>query len=210
MYKGYLKSQVQKFSSVAKKPVSRTFMALALVAGGFAVTPTMVSANGPGRGATASFEVEFLKFVADHHLVGIRETALCTRKAVTTQLLALCRGTNAVQRGEILTAQRLLGEWYGITYRPQISAEDRHTLEDLAALRDGAQFEVGFMMEFSRHHYDLTKSALDCLVASELRHGELVKLCRDIIDFQVSDIDEMRGLLCNKYGRCDFQPIKES
>lgn len=179
---------------------------LALTLGGsllFAL-PRAVSADEPGRGATAEFEVEFMKFLADHHLAALRETELCQQRVQTPQLLSLCRRNNAVQREEILTLQRLLHDWYEINYQPQITPEDQRTIDDLAS-RHGADFEIQFLQEFGRHHYAAVQGAVDCLVGADLKHKELERLCRNVVNSQLSDIDEMRHLLCDKYHICDFQ-----
>jgi uncharacterized protein (DUF305 family) len=107
-----------------------------------------------------------------------------------------------------LTLQRLLHDWYGINYRPQIPPEDQHTIENLASWH-GADFEIQFLQEFSRHHYAAVQGAADCLVGSELGHKELERLCRNVVSSQLSDIDEMRHLLCDKYHICDFQPFRD-
>ena len=54
----------------------------------------------------------------------------------------------------------------------------------------------------------INQASAECLVASELRHHELRRLCRGFIENQVNDIDEMRHLLCERYGICDDQPLK--
>jgi hypothetical protein len=54
----------------------------------------------------------------------------------------------------------------------------------------------------------IVQASAECLVASELRHHALRRLCRGFIENQVNDIDEMRHLLCEKYGICDYQPLE--
>jgi uncharacterized protein (DUF305 family) len=99
----------------------RLLLALTLGCSLFIALSMRAVADEPGRGSTAEFEVDFMKFLADHHLAALRETELCQQRAQTPQLQSLCRRNNAVQREEILTLQRLLHDWYGINYHPQIT-----------------------------------------------------------------------------------------
>lgn len=207
MYQRNLRHSPQRYSSVAARGTCRLLLTLALTTGMFSAT--LATANEPGRGLTAEFEVMYMMLLADHHLIGIREAQLCQQKAQKPQLIALCRGNGAVQAGELLTVKRLLNQWYGIQYEPQISPEAQLTINELASRPNGAEFEMAFMQEFSRHHFLIVKQSVRCLVGSELTHEDLQKLCRDVVDFQLSDIDEMRNLLCDKFNICDYQPFGE-
>jgi hypothetical protein len=61
---------------------------------------------------------------------------------------------------------------------------------------------------FSRHHFMIVQASTACLAASELRHHALRRLCRGFLENQVNDINEMRHLLCEPYGICDYQPLE--
>jgi uncharacterized protein (DUF305 family) len=201
---------------------------------GLLILPLPLAANGPGRGLTAQFEIDFLKFTIDHHFGALRLTELAagtdtTRnaevspmegtspspefppaaaKALLDEVKSLARRNNRMQREEILTAQTFLRKWYGITYEPRLTADALEAITHLEEVEAGKAFDIAFMEIFSRHHFMIVQAATECLVASELRHHELRRLCRGFIENQISDIDEMRHLLCEQYGICDYQPLE--
>lgn len=96
-----------------------------------------------GRGRTATFERDDLQFIADHHCAALRMTELVVgtdtvrdgpisavegtsptpefgstpAKSGMDPLTSLARRNNRMQREEILTAIRLLREWYGVSIR---------------------------------------------------------------------------------------------
>jgi uncharacterized protein (DUF305 family) len=113
-----------------------------------------------------------------------------------------------MQREEILTAQTFLRQRFGITYEPRLRADAAQAIEHLEEAKPGEAFDIEFMEILNRHHFMIVEAATQCLVASELRHHELRRLCRDLVDNQVNDIDDMRHLLCEKHGLCDYQPLE--
>jgi uncharacterized protein (DUF305 family) len=201
---------------------------------GLLILPLPLAADGPGRGLTAQFEIDFLEFTIDHHFGALRLTELAagtdttrnaevspkegtspspdfpptTARALMDELKSLARRNNRMQREEILTAQTLLRQWYGITYEPRLREDSLQAIALLEEAAAGKDFDIEFMEIFSRHHFMIVQAATECLVASELRHYELRRLCRGFIENQVNDIDEMRHLLCEKYGICDYQPLE--
>lgn len=211
----------------------RWLLALTLVFSASAITPITGKADEPGRGLTAQFEIEFLKFAIDHHFAALRMTELAagtdtTREAAIApdegtspspnfatihsktdlnELKSLARRNNRVQREEILTAQRFLRQWYGINYEPRLRPQSRRAIEILEQAVPGREFDIEFMEILSRHHFIIARRSLECLVASELRHDDLKRMCRGILEAQVLDIDEMRHLLCRRYQICDYQPL---
>lgn len=102
----------------------------------------------------------------------------------------------------------LLREWYGVTHELSLTDDALQAIAQLEEAEAGKDFDIEFMKIFSRHHFMIVQAATECLVASELRHHELRRLCRGIIVNQVNDIDEMRQLLCEQYGICDYQPLE--
>ena len=106
-------------------------------------------ADEPGRGITAQFEIDYLKFIADHHFSALRMTELAAgtdlirdaeispnegnaptpnkpatpAKATINEIKSLARKANRGQREEILAALGFLRDWYGIEYQPQIMVE---------------------------------------------------------------------------------------
>jgi hypothetical protein len=109
---------------------------------GLLMLPLPLAADGPGRGLTAQFEIDFLKFTIDHHFGALRITELAAgtdtkrsaeisptegtspspeflstpARALLDEVKSLARRNNQMQREEILTAQAFLQKWYGITY----------------------------------------------------------------------------------------------
>jgi len=206
--------------------------AFALVVG---LSGAAVHAAEPGRGATADFEVAYLRAIIDHHFGALRMTELAagtldavvgdiasddrTRptpgfaatdpRAAADEVKSLARRNNRAQREEILTAQRFLRDWYGIMHQPQIDPATQADIERLTA-PEGKAFDALFLQLFSVHHYMAATSSLDCLLARELRHDDLRRYCRSIVEAQVLDVDEMRHLLCRDHDICDFQPQRQA
>ena len=113
-----------------------------------------------------------------------------------------------MQREEILTAQAFLREWYGITYEPRLTDDALAAIAHLEEAEAGKAFDTEFMEIFSRHHFMIVQASTACLVASELRHHALRRLCRGFVANQINDIDDMRHLLCKKYGLCEYHPFE--
>jgi len=209
----------------------RLLLAFAVVFSALASAP--VQASAPGRGLTAPFKVSYLEFIIDHHFAALRMTELAagtqpTRtagsspddgtsptpgfaatpaKATLNDLKSLARRNNRGQREEIMTAQTFLKNWYGISYQPKISTENQQRIQILEQAAPGDDFNVKFMEVFSRHHYSATTRSVECLVSSELTHIDLDRYCHNIVNSQLSDIDQMRRLLCDDYNICDYQPL---
>lgn len=185
----------------------------------------------PGRGATRELEQNYLRSIIDHHFSALRMTELAAgtdqglqaeiipndgthpspgfpatdARAQSNEIKSLARRNNRMQREEILTAQRFLRDWYGITHEPQIPTEARADIERLQAV-SGDEFDHLFIEILSRHHYMAVISSVDCLVGRELRHDKLRRYCQGIVDSQLNDIDELRHMACEQHDRCDLQP----
>jgi uncharacterized protein (DUF305 family) len=207
---------------------------MAVILLGLLMRPFPLAADGLGRGLTAQFEIDFLKFTIDHHFGALRLTELAagtdTRrnaeispkegtspspefpqtpaKALLDDVKSLARRNNRMQREEMLTAQMFLQEWYGITHEPRLTDDAVEAIKHLEGTEAGKEFDVEFMEIFSRHHFMIVQASTACLAASELRHHALRRLCRGFLENQVNDINEMRHLLCEPYGICDYQPLE--
>lgn len=192
-----------------------------------------VKADEPGRGITAQFEINYLKFIIDHHFSALRMTELAAgtdlirdaeitpnegnaptpnkpatpAKATINDIKSLARMANRAQREEILTAQGFLRDWYDIEYQPQISIINNVRILVLEQAAAGDEFNHYFLETFSRHHYTAMTRSLECQVASELKHKALQRYCRGIVNTQLNEIDAMRELLCDRYQICDYQPL---
>jgi len=198
--------------------------------------PTLLS-GAPGVGLTSQFEVNFLEFTIDHHFSALRMTELAagtdttrnadvspregtsptpgysatTAKTDIDDLKSQARRENRTQREEILMAQKLLKQWYGITYEPHVRLENEAQLDILENSAPGAVFNQNFMTVLSRHHYTIIQQASACLVSADISHlhASLEGYCRNIVNSQISDIDTMRHLLCHRFHICDYQPLTD-
>lgn len=198
-----------------------------------AFVASSVLAEEPGRGLTASFEVSYLKSIANHHLSALRMTELAagtdtTRdpaisptegtsptpdrqpvqaKALSEELKSLARRNNRMQREEILTALKFLRDWYGIEYTPRIDKRGQAQIALLERAPAGAEFDHLFMEVLSRHHYLALRPSAQCQVSAELEHHMLQRYCSGIVHGQINDISDMREMLCRDFSICDYQPL---
>lgn len=202
-----------------------------LLLASFAVVSSTAFAKEPGRGDTAKAEVSYLEFIIDHHFSALRMTELAagtdaTRdaelskdegtantpgfepveaRASLSEIRSMARQANREQREEILKAQRLLREWYGVDHTPMVMPDARADIEKLASTK-GAEFDATFLRMFPRHHLSAAQQSLTCLAARDVRHGEIRRYCSAILMNQTNEIDEMRHLLCEQFDDCGFVP----
>ncbi len=209
---------------------------LALASAWLLTMPPVLSA-APGVGLTAQFEINFLEYTINHHFSALRMTELAagtdtsrigdisptegtsptpgfaatSAKADISDLKSLSRRENRTQREEILTAQKLLKQWYGISYQPSVLPENQTQINILENAAAGGDFDVHFMTALSRHHFTIIQQASACLASADLNHlhASLERYCRNIVNSQLSDIDEMRHILCNRFHVCDYQPLSD-
>lgn len=194
----------------------------------------LAHADGPGRGATAQFEKNYLVFIINHHYSALRMTELAAgtdpmrdaqvvapqegtsptpgfnatpAKASDDEIKAMARMGNRGQREEIGRAQRYLREWYGIQYQPQLTAAGRRMIAMLEATPAGAQFNQVFLRSFSNHHLSALAPSLHCMVKSDLNHDGLRRYCENIVVVQKNGINDMREMLCKRHSDCSFVPM---
>ena len=210
----------------------RSLTLLILVSSTLLISP-IAFADGPGRGLTGSFEVNYLKFIADHHYSALRMTELAagtdaTRdaaispdegssatpgkqpvqaKAASEELRSMARRNNRMQREEILTALGFLRDWYGISYQPHVRAMNQAQIALLEHSAAGSAFDHLFMEVFSRHHFTALEPSARCQVASDPAHVALHRYCSGIVHGQINDIEDMREMLCKDFSICDYQPV---
>lgn len=202
---------------------------------GAAVLASGARAPADERGEIAEIEQGFLHALIDHLYAALRMTELTAgteltapgssispddRTAPSPQFEAtdarahsqavrsLARRNNRIQREEILVAQRLLLETYGQVHVPELSRRAMLTIHRLSVLPPGPIFERAFLRLFTRHHYEGLKLVVDSLAARDLEHRAFDRLGRAILTAQLSDIDEMRELLCAYYADCEFVPFR--
>lgn len=211
--------------------LSRVIPRVALVACLTSMGAINAVAEEPGTGKTAHFEVHYLKMMIDHHYSALRMTELAAGTemeitapislhdrvhpspefnatephAVLPDIKSMSRSANRMQREEILTAQKMLKEWYGVEHEPRLSMQAHKDIAKLDSLQ-GADFDKAFLVTFSRHHYQAAESSLQCLVSRDLDHHDLHRYCENILNAQVNEIDHMRNLACKHYQLCDTQP----
>jgi len=207
---------------------TRALAGLALVA----ITGTAF-ADGPGRGSTATFEKNYLIFIIDHHYSALRMTELAAgtdtqrnapvsnpgegtsptpgygatvAKASDDQIRSMSRQANRTQREEIMKAQRFLQDWYGMQHQPQLTADGQRMIANLESTPAGAQFNQVFLRTFSNHHLSALAPSLHCQVKSDIAHTPLHRYCENIVVAQKNGINDMREMLCKKFGDCGFVP----
>lgn len=212
---------------------SRRLAALTLLA--ISVGPNLSYADSPGVGLTARFEVDFLKSIIDHHFSALRMSELAAGTDVTrdptianeaegtantpgfapvraksqmAEITSMSRQENRAQRDEIMTAQRFLREWYGMHHEPAVTGSGWRMIHLLESARPGAEFDHLFLETMSRHHYMATTMANECPVSADPKHKNLMRYCTGIQHAQLLGIDEMRNMLCERFGICDYQPLR--
>lgn len=160
-------------------------------------------AEEPAQEPAASFEVEFMTMMIDHHNMANEMAAICQEKAVNADLKAMCDEVIAAQSQEIEDMQSWLDAWYDETHEPMMMPEDEAMLAELEALT-GGPFEVRFMQMMTEHHMTAMTRAEEC--QTEAEHQDLLDMCANIIETQQAEIDQMATWLCDRYGECGTTP----
>jgi uncharacterized protein (DUF305 family) len=173
-------------------------LVVAVAASVFAAGFASADAPAPDK-STATFEVDFLEDMIDHHAMATEMAELCLQKAVHQELRALCEDIIAMQSQEIAMMQSWLADWYGVSHEPEMKPGEMRKHEKLASL-SGAEFESAFMEMMIKHHTRAIKEAEKCLAKAD--HSALRALCEDIIATQSQEIAMMQSWLCAWYGVC--------
>lgn len=169
------------------------------------LAPAGTEATEPASDApTARFETNFMQEMIDHHGMGIEMGRLCLERAKRDELKGLCQEIINAQGREIQILQGWLGDWYQVSYLPQMRSKDTSQLERLSALR-GDTFQVAIMQAFINHHRMAIDRAQSCVDRAE--HPELIELCQGIISTQTAEIGQFQTWLCEWYGVC-IDPCK--
>lgn len=178
-----------------------TRMSIGLLALAACASIDVALASGPAPSAqTSQYETDFMRTMTDHHSMAIRMADICSKQATHAELLQMCRGIRTTQSAEVQQMQSWLQAWYGTSYRPQMTREDKQQLQARSQLSD-AEFEIAFMRAMIEHHQGAIMEAGDCLGAAY--HKELIQLCGSIVEAQAAEIVTMRGWLCDWYQICD-------
>ena len=171
------------------------------------VAPTPAGADSAARNeAIATYEVTFMKEMIVHHHMAIMTSEVCVERAgeLRQELVALCEEIIEAQHHEVAMMQSWLGEWYGVTgFNPhhEMGPEMMEMLEMMRAMPP-ADFERFFLEDMIVHHSAALQPARQC--KGKAHHSELGDLCRDIVEVQVAEIDQMRTWLCAWFGDCNY------
>jgi len=185
---------------VFRRMIVRLTVALvAALAGLVGVTGSATAGEPAPDQRTARYEVDFLTGMIDHHTMAVHMAMMCQDKAVHDELRQMCEDIAASQQQEIETMQGWLGDWYGVTYAPEMRMDGR--MKRLMSA-SGGEFEVLFMESMIRHHTRAVREAQAC--QERAYHPELVQMCDDIESVQVREIETMSAWLCEWYDRCRF------
>lgn len=208
--------------------------AVAVMAAGTLLLSSAASAEGPGDRRTARFEKNYLTFIIDHHYSALRMTELAAGsdrvrdpaiinrdegttptpgyaesipKASAEEIRSMSRQANRGQREEIAKAQRMLREWYGVSYVPKLAPSGMQMIQMLERAPAGRQFDEQFLKVFSSHHFAALSPSVECQVKSDLSHDGLRRYCDNIVTMQKNSINDMREMLCKQFRDCDFVPV---
>ncbi|MCW2134971.1 DUF305 domain-containing protein [Arthrobacter sp. VKM Ac-2550] len=195
--------QKNRISKRIPAAAASAVLALGAVAGTGAVTAPAV-ADAPAQSeAAASYEVDFLKNMIDHHAMAVAMSQTCLQKATHQELKELCQSILEAQQQEIGQMQTWLQDWYGITYEPKMSEGDMRSMDRFENYT-GAEYEIRFMQSMIRHHWSAVREADECLESAE--HVELIELCSNIRETQLTEISQMQTWLEQWYDRSGGRP----
>ena len=141
---------------------------------------------------TAAYEVAYLKFTAEHHLMGVAMAELGLEKAESTLLEDLSVRIREDQAEEIGQVQGFLSAWYGESYTPTLGVTDEEGLQSLGDL-NGTAFDLALSETFVMHHQmmiDISEEA-----AALVEHEELRAFARNVIDVQTAEIAEFEFVI---------------
>lgn len=173
------------------------------VAGVAGAAPALADAPAQSQEA-ATFEVDFLTNMIDHHTMAVAMSQTCLEKATNQELKDLCQSIIEAQQQEIRQMQTWLQDWYGISYEPQMSESDMRSMQRLENF-SGAEYEIRFMQSMIRHHWAAIREAQDCLVSAG--HPELIGLCSNIKGVQLAEISQLQTWLEQWYDRNGGRPV---
>ncbi len=141
---------------------------------------------------TARYERRFMEDMILHHRMAVDMSAMCADKAEHQELRALCQGMGAAQQREIEDMGAWLQSWYRVSPPEEAPMSDNQmrSMSELGSL-SGAAFEAEFLEDMTVHHTQAVADASTC--AKLAVHEPLIELCRDIVDAQLAEIDQMQS-----------------
>lgn len=147
--------------------------------------------------ATSAYEVDYMKFVTDHHGMGVEMADIALDKAVSARLNDLSSTIKQDQTQEIDQVKGYLSEWYGQTYDPMLTPQDMMDLDMLRAL-DGREFDIGVSEMFIEHHRGIIARSEEALTRVE--HPELMAVAQGIITKQSAEIPVFESIIAEAGG----------
>ena len=198
-----------------------------------ATVATSAVADQPGRGLVSVVEQQYLKFIIDHHYSALRITELAagtdvmrdaaldpaegtsptpgtsvvSAKAHSADLRSMARRENRTQREEIQEARGFLKNWYGVDYEPRLRSMGKAQIALLEKTPGGEQFDHLYMEVLARHHYAAIVPSTACQVSADVEHEPLRRYCSGVVHMQISEIDTLREMLCDRFSVCDYLPL---
>ena len=158
---------------------------------------------GPAAAHAADFDQQFLAMMIPHHQMAVDMARECVQQATHGELKNLCRQIASKQREEIGRMSSWVDSWYkrqpGAKPSPSMMKQTQKSMREMKAMT-GAEYEVRFMNEMSKHHREALKEVEPCL--SRASHGELKGLCTTIAADQKKEIEQMHGWLCDWHKDC--------
>ena len=151
----------------------------------------------------ASFEVDFLTMMIDHHQMAVHMSELCVERAVHERLASLCEDIMAEQAAEIEQMQGWLLDWYAVEHEPSMADPEHHMQMEHLETLSGEEFEMAFLEMMIEHHAMAVVDGVECI--QRAAHPELRSLCVGIVSSQMREIVKMQVWLCRWYGVCDFR-----
>ncbi|HET7489477.1 MAG TPA: DUF305 domain-containing protein [Acidimicrobiales bacterium] len=160
----------------------------------------------PANATTSAYERTFLEQMSVHHHMAVMMSEICVDRAAELEpgLVALCSGIVQTQEHEIDSMVGWLADWYGVTdFSPHAHmGGDMMGMMDTMRSMPADQFQRFYLEDMIVHHAGALQPARQC--KGRAAHEELRRLCAGIVDTQTAEIDQMRTMLCDWYGECNY------
>lgn len=151
---------------------------------------------------SAMNEKEDLSYFIDHHTMAIELATIGAKKAIHTDLKALCEEMIERFRNERDSLHDWFERWYAQGHEPEVTEDQLLALETLTSLR-GDSFEVEVVKKLIRHH--AAGVARGTENTRKGYHGEFRQLSRNAISVWSREVCIMQQWLCqwHQVGECE-------
>ena len=153
--------------------------------------------------ADKAFDQQFLGKMIPHHQMAIDMATDCVAKATHEELKGLCRQIATKQKEESGKMRSWLNAWYkgdaGHGPSQAMMKQSQQMMEKLKTL-SGAEYEVRFMNEMSKHHKQALQDTKPC--TERASHAELKSLCTTMTQDQQREVEQMHTWLCSWHKDC--------